>query len=119
MAGYEGVTVALRHFSELGHPADLDPFDDEDVAVVIEARAVRTHELARDEVLARAAAKRVVPVRRVRVAQMFDDLVLPVDERDPPVEIGNDDGATAFVEVTGQTEPRDEVDVLTVHRESL
>jgi hypothetical protein len=44
---------ARLHLPQLGDAADFHPLDHEDVALVIEARAVRRYELARREVVAR------------------------------------------------------------------
>ena len=64
------------YFPQLRHPPDLDPFHDEDIAVVIEAGAVRADELAGDELVARLAAQRVVPFGRVRVSELRDERVV-------------------------------------------
>src|SRR5688500_14206435 len=60
--------------SQFRHPSYFDPLDHEDVAVVVEARAVRTDELARDELLARLAAQRILPAR-VRIPELRDQCV--------------------------------------------
>ncbi len=85
---------------------------------MIEARAVRADELARNERGARLCTQRVVG-GRVRVAEVFDDRVLFVDERYPAVEIGNDDRSLLFVEVTRQSESLHEVDVCAVEGKTL
>ena len=51
----------------------------------------------------------------VGVAEMRDDRVGRVHQRHAAVQIGNHDQALALVEVAGQPEPGDEVDVLAVH----
>ena len=104
---------------QLGYPSDLDPLDDEDIAGVIEAGAVRANELARDEFLARLASQRVVPVLGVGVAEVLDHLVVTIDEGDAALEVGDDDQAFPFVEVAGQPESLDEVFVLAIEREAL
>ena len=65
----------LRHLTQLRYAAHFHPLDDEDVAFVIEAGAVRADELSGDEFVARLRAQGVVPVRRVRIAQMLDNKV--------------------------------------------
>ena len=69
--------------------------------------------------VARLRAQRVVPVRRVRVAEMLDDAVLPVDQRHAPVQIRNHDAPLLFVEMARQPEALDEIDVRTVERKAL
>ena len=58
-------------------------------------------------------------LRIVRVAEVRDDRVALVDQRDAAVQVGDDDQALVLVEVAGQPEAGDEVDVLAVQREAL
>ena len=69
--------------------------------------------------VARLRAQRVVPVRRVRVTEVCDQLVVPIHERDAAVEIGYHDETLVFVEVARQPETGDEIDVGAVEREAL
>ena len=87
--------------------------------VAIEAGAVRADELARDERVARLRAQRVVPVRRVRVAEVLDDLVAPSMSVTRPCRSGMTTVPLSLVEVAGQPEARDEVHVRAVEREAL
>ena len=107
------------HPPQFRHPANLDPLHDEDIAVVIEACPVRADELTGDELVARFAAQRIVPLRRVRVAELRYERVALVHERHAAVQVGNDDQALVLVEMAGESKPGNEVDVLAVEREAL
>ena len=76
---------------------------------------MRADELAGDELVPRLTPERVVPVRIVRVAQLRDEGVALVHQRHAPVQIRDHDQALTLVEVAGQPEAGDEVDVLPVH----
>ena len=110
---------ATLDLPQLGYPSDLDPLDDEDIAGVVEAGAVRANELARDEFLAGLPSQRVVPVLRVGVAEVLHHFVVTIDEGDAALEVGYDNQAFPFVEVARQSESLDEVLVLAIEREAL
>ncbi len=101
----------VSHSPQLGDSSDFDPFNYKDIPFPIEARAVRTDELARDERLAGLSAQRMAPRSRIGISQMTDDLVVPVHQRYPPLQVWNHHGAFVFVEVTRQPESWNEVDV--------
>src|SRR4249920_1041304 len=93
------IAPPLLDLPQLGYPSDLDPLDDEDIAGVIETGAVRANELARDELVARLASQRVVPVLGVGVAEVLDHFVVTIDEGDAALEVGDNYQACPFVEV--------------------
>src|SRR4030095_13604893 len=84
-----------------------------------EAGAVWTDELAGDELIARLRAQRGVPVRRVRVAEVGQDLIPPADQRHAAVKIWNPDRALPLVKVARQPESGHEIDRGAVERETL
>jgi hypothetical protein len=102
---------ALRHLAQFRDAPDFDPLHDVQITLVIEAGAVRTDELTRYEPVARLPTERIQPVRGIGVPKVRDDLIAVVDQRDPAVQIGNDDQAMPFIEMTWQTEARDEIDM--------
>src|ERR1019366_2627992 len=102
------------------HATDLDPLHDEDVALMVEARAMRADELAGGEDIPRLRrADRPSGGGRVRIAQMQDDLVALVDEGHAPLQIGDDNVSVPLVEMARQAEAADEVDVLAIRSEPL
>jgi hypothetical protein len=75
---------------------------------MVEACAVRTDELARYKLIARLISQRIVPIGRIRIPQVFDDLVVFIHQGDSAVEIGNDDIAfLVTVQVDGYFVSRD------------
>src|SRR5262249_21326111 len=79
------VAIAPRqqpsHLLQLRHPARLDPLDDEDVALVVEAGIVRVDELAgraRFRLLPRLEAGQRLLAPLGVVAEVDDRLVVPV-----------------------------------------
>src|SRR6202034_4457503 len=77
--------LILCHFAQLGHAAYIHPLHHEDVARMVEAGAVRADEFAWDEFIARLIAQRKLIVSFMRIAQMFDDLVVLVHQRDAAI----------------------------------
>ncbi len=90
-------------FAEFGNPADLDPFDDEDVAGMVEAGAVRGDELAGGELGARAFAE-VHPIAGGVFAEVGDDLVAGAEQGDTGREVRDDHDAVLFVEMAGEVD---------------
>ncbi len=80
---------------------------------------MRADELTWNELVARFAAQRVVPVRRTRITKVSDDGILFVEEGDTPVQIRDHDETVVLVEVTRQPEAGDEIEVPAVEREAL
>jgi hypothetical protein len=66
--------TGLRELAELGDAADFDPLRYEDVSSVVETRAVRVHELSRDELAAVLSGPRRIADQAF--AQVSDDLVV-------------------------------------------
>ena len=65
---------SASHPAQACHATHLDPFDNEDVALMIEAGAVGADEFADREVFARAAAK-LLPRIDAGLAELLDDTV--------------------------------------------
>src|SRR4029450_2416319 len=81
--------------AQLRDAPHLHPFDDEDVAVVVEAGAVRADELPYREILARPAAK-LLPRVDAGLAELLDDAVALVNQCHPGEQIGDDHHALAL-----------------------
>src|SRR5665213_4357879 len=92
---------------QLRDTADFNPFHDEDVAVVIETRSVRSHKLPRDELRPVVGGARRVAWT---LAHADDDLVLLVQNMHGPRQIGHHNQLFALMEITWQTRAFDDVD---------
>lgn len=114
--GWQGL-FGSGDFAEFGDAANLDPLDDENVAVVIEIGAVRGDEFARSEMVAGLIADADVGGA---VAELDDELVVFVEEGDAGFEVGDDHELAVGMKVArGAKVVGDEPDVLAVEGEGL
>ena len=98
----------LSDLAKLSHATDFDPLGNEDVAVVIEAGAVRVNELASDEALAIFGGTR--RVARYTFAQVRDNLVVLVEQANASSQVGDHDHALVLMEVARLQSAGDHVD---------
>src|SRR5580658_9952332 len=78
-----------RNFPQLGYAADLDPLTDEDIAGMIENRAVRVHELARNKLAAVRCGSGRVSFQAL--AEVNDDLIILVKDRNARRQVRHHD----------------------------
>src|SRR5579863_8775482 len=116
---FTSVLHGLSHVPKFADAPDLHPLHNVDIAGMVKAGTMGTDEFARLEMIARQLARRHVIARRV-VAQVFDDAVVAVHERDPREQIGDNHVAiTKDIEVAGRISPVEEIDGFALERETL
>ena len=109
----------LCDLPQLAHAAYLHPFDNKNIASMIETGTVGTDELTRGEVIARELASRHVIARRI-VAEVRDDVIVPVHECDTREQVRNYHIAVLVdIEMARRVGAVEEVDVFTFEREAL
>ena len=97
---------------------DFHPFDDEDVALVVEACAVRTDEQAVRKFRAREFP--ALPVIVGPLPEVADQVVVPIEQRDPRREVRHDHRAVGEeIEVARQVHALAESEVVTFQVEIL
>src|SRR5262249_2531034 len=105
-------------FSQFGDASHFDPFDNENVAGVIETGAVGSDEFAGSKVIARVGAG-LAPLGWRVIAEVGDDLIFLSEQGDARAEVGQYDIAVAKeAEMARQIGPGDEIDVAAVECEA-
>ena len=91
----------LRDSAQFGHSSGLDPLDDEDVALVIEAGTVRTNKSAgRKSSWALIAHRTPFLLGIFALSESGDNLVIAIQNYNFAEKIGDDNVAVPLVQIT-------------------
>ena len=109
--------TALGELPQFSNAADFNPFDHKDVSFGVEACAMRGDEFASFEGLPRFVANAVVVST---IAEMRNEFIVAIEQRDARFEVRNEQDAAAFGEMAGGAEfVINEAEVTTLQVEHL
>ena len=109
----------LGNPAQLAHPSYFHPFHHKDISGMIETSSMRAHKLAWLKAIARELARSHIVARRV-VAEMLDDAIVAIHQRDASEKVGHYHIAILVdIEMAWRVSSIEEVDVFSFKCEAL